>query len=256
MHKNKTTNCTSCLSIFSLIILFIFLNGEQLFAQEKNEIDEKRKTIINIKDTLVKLSSHVYAILSDGEAGNIAIYENPDGLVLVDDQWVELLPKIKKLLATISNRPVKYVLNTHFHYDHSDGNKIQTRIKKNKMTAIETLTTQQVAERFNELAQQEKWFEIQEELFADIVKSIDPSNSPYFKNAEGKDNVRKKGEDFVKRIEAAHKRHSTEPIIAGNHFAVGRQVDITVQGFGRIQINQIMLYEVKDGEIISEQFFY
>ncbi len=121
MDKNKTTNCTRCLSIFSLIMLFIFSNGEQLFAQEKNEIDEKRKTIINIKDTLVKLSSHVYAILSDGEAGNIAIYENPDGLILVDDQWVELLPKVKKLLATINNKPVKYVLNTHFHYDHSDG---------------------------------------------------------------------------------------------------------------------------------------
>ena len=67
---------------------------------------------------------HVYAIISDGEAGNIAIYENPDGLVLVDDQWIELLPKVKKLLATISNKPVKYVLNTHFHYDHSDGNKV------------------------------------------------------------------------------------------------------------------------------------
>jgi len=43
-------------------MLFIFSNGEQLFAQEKNEIDEKRKTIINIKDTLVKLSSHVYPL--------------------------------------------------------------------------------------------------------------------------------------------------------------------------------------------------
>ena len=124
MRKNKSTNCPSCLTLFSLFILFIFLNGEQLFAQDKNEIDEKRKTIINIKDTLVKLSSHVYAILSNGEAGNIAIYENPDGLVLVDDQWVELLPKVKKLLVTISNKPVKYVLNTHFHYDHSDGNKV------------------------------------------------------------------------------------------------------------------------------------
>jgi hypothetical protein len=125
-----------------------------------------------------------------------------------------------------------------------------------KMTTTETLTTKKVAARFNELAKQEKWFEIQDELFADNVKSIDPSNSPYFGYAEGKAAVRKKGEDFVKRIEAAHRRHTTEPIIAGNHFAVGREVDITVQGYGRIQINEIMLYEVKDGEIISEQFFY
>ena len=121
MHQNKTNNCLSFPGIFLLIILSIF-STKQLLAQEKNEIDEKRKTIANIKNTLVKLSSHVYAILSDGEAGNIAIYENRDGLVLVDDQWIELLPKVKKLLATISDKPVKYVLNTHFHYDHSDGN--------------------------------------------------------------------------------------------------------------------------------------
>ena len=124
------------------------------------------------------------------------------------------------------------------------------------MTTTETLTTKEVAARFNELAKQEKWFEIQDELFADNVKSIDPPGSPYFGYAEGKAAVRKKGEDFVKRIEAAHRRHTTEPIIAGNHFAVGREVDITVQGYGRIQINEIMLYEVKDGAIISEQFFY
>lgn len=123
-------------------------------------------------------------------------------------------------------------------------------------TDTTTLTTQEVAERFNELAKQEKWFEIQDKLFADNVRSIDPPNSPYFGYAEGKAAVRKKGEDFVKRIEAAHRRYTTEPVIGGNHFAVGREVDITVQGYGRIQINEIMLYEVKDGEIISEQFFY
>ena len=125
------------------------------------------------------------------------------------------------------------------------------------MTASKTaMTTQQVAARFNELARQEKWFEIQDEFFADNVKSIDPRHSPYFGYAEGKSAVRQKGEDFVKRIEAVHRAYTSEPIVGGDHFAVGRETDITVQGFGRIQINQIMLYEVKDGQIISEQFFY
>jgi SnoaL-like protein len=118
------------------------------------------------------------------------------------------------------------------------------------------MTTQQVAARFNELAQQEKWFEIQAELFAEDVRSVDPPGSPYFKFAEGKSNVRKKGEDWVKRIQAAHGRHTTEPIVAGNHFAVGRKVDITVEGLDRIKIDEIMLYEVRDGQIVLEQFFY
>ena len=123
-------------------------------------------------------------------------------------------------------------------------------------TSSMVLTTQMVASRFDELAQQEKWFEIQDELFSDDVKSIDPPDSPYFGYAEGKATVRKKGEDFVKRITAAHRRFTTAPIVAGNHFAVGREVDITVEGLGRIQINELMVYEVKNGQIISEQFIY
>jgi hypothetical protein len=123
-------------------------------------------------------------------------------------------------------------------------------------TNIAEITTKEVAARFNELAMQEKWFEIQDELFAENVRSIEPPDSPWFKDAEGKSIVRKKGEDWVKRIEAAHSRHTTAPIVAGNHFVVGRQVDITVNGLGRIQINELMLYEVKDGQIVLEQFFY
>ena len=123
-------------------------------------------------------------------------------------------------------------------------------------SARKAWTTHEVAARFNELAQQEKWFEIQDEFFADNVKSIEPANSLYFKNAEGKANTRKKGEDFVKGIQEVHRALTTAPVVGGNYFAVGREMDITVQGFGRIQMNQVMLYEVKEGQIVSEQFFY
>ena len=68
------------------------------------------------------------------------------------------------------------------------------------------MTTQDVAARFSQLARQEKWFEIQDELFAENVRSIDPPNSPYFGYAEGKAAVRKKGEEFVKNIREAHRR--------------------------------------------------
>lgn len=117
-------------------------------------------------------------------------------------------------------------------------------------------TTHEVAARFHELAQQEQWFQIQEEFFTDDVKSIEPAGSPYMPNAEGKASVREKADDFVKRIEAAHQLYTSEPLVAGKHFAVRRKKDLTVQGLGRIQIDQIMLYEVREGKIISEQFFY
>lgn len=117
-------------------------------------------------------------------------------------------------------------------------------------------TTQEIAARFHELAQQEKWFEIQEELFADDVRSIEPAQSPYLKNAEGKNAVRKKGEHWISRIEQAHHLHTTHPVVSGNHFAVGRTTDLTVKDLGNVKIDELMVYEVKDGRIILEQFFY
>lgn len=125
------------------------------------------------------------------------------------------------------------------------------------MTTKNTLlTTAEVAARFNELAREEKWFEIQDELFADNVRSVEPAGSPYLKNAEGKAAVRKKGEDFVGKIREGHHFHTTAPVVGGNHFSVGRSQHVTVEGLGKVVIDQIMLYEVKDGKIVLEQFFY
>lgn len=125
-----------------------------------------------------------------------------------------------------------------------------------KPVEVKPLTTQQVADRFHELAQQEKWFEIQDEFFSDDIKSIDPSNSPYMGYAEGREAVRKKGEEFVSRIEAVHSLSTGVPIVAAHYFAVTRDKDLTVKPHGRIRIHQVMLYEVKNGKIVSEQFFY
>ncbi len=123
-------------------------------------------------------------------------------------------------------------------------------------TQEKVLTTQEIADRYHVLAQQEKWFEIQDEFFSENVKSIDPPDSPYMGYAEGKSAVRKKGEEFVARIEIFHGASTTAPLVCGNHFAVGREIDITVRPHGRIQMNEIMLYEVREGMIVSEQFFY
>lgn len=124
------------------------------------------------------------------------------------------------------------------------------------MTRGKILSTLEVAARFDELAQQEKWFDIQDELFADNVKSIEPPSSLYLTNVQGKAPVRKKAEDFVKQVTELHSASTTHPVIAGNHFAVGRNLDITTSNFGRIHMDEVMLYEVKDGKIVLEQFFY
>lgn len=122
------------------------------------------------------------------------------------------------------------------------------------------LTTQEVANRYHELAKQGKWFEIQDELFADDVKSIEPDDASvryrYLKSAEGKANVRRKAEEWVGRVENVYSQYFSAPVVGGNHFALAWGIDADVAGLGRRKIDEIMLYEVKDGQIVREQFFY
>lgn len=72
-----------------------------------------------------KLADDVYVLQSSGiqaGMGNIGVFAGDDGIVLVDSQLVELGPKIEAALKTISDKPVKYVINTHWHGDHTGGN--------------------------------------------------------------------------------------------------------------------------------------
>lgn len=141
-------------------------------------------------------------------------------------------------------------------YIHHSLYNLLTKGKGQPNSSKVGFATYEVAAQFNVLAQQERWFEIQDMFFAEDVKSIEPPDSPWLKNAEGKASVRKKGEAWVKRIEQVHKARTSEPVVGGNHFAVGREMDITVQGIGRIELNELMVYEVRGGKIVSEQFFY
>jgi hypothetical protein len=128
------------------------------------------------------------------------------------------------------------------------------------MKTTTVMTTQDVANRYYELANQGKWFEIQDELFADDVKSIEPADAPsryrYLHSAEGKANVRKKAEEWVSRVETLHNLYFTEPVVAGNHFSLAWGVDADVSELGRKTIDEIIVYEVNDGQIVLEQFFY
>jgi hypothetical protein len=117
-------------------------------------------------------------------------------------------------------------------------------------------STQAVANRFNELAQQEKWFEIQDELFGDDVTSTEPAHASLLPDVAGKKAVREKGETWVSKITAFHGGSTSAPLVAGDHFVVTRRAAIDVKEIGRLDVDQLMVYRVKNGQIISEQFFY
>lgn len=57
-----------------------------------------------------------------GQGGNIGVSHGPDGTVLIDDQFAPLTPKIQAAVAALGATPVKFLINTHWHYDHTGGN--------------------------------------------------------------------------------------------------------------------------------------
>jgi glyoxylase-like metal-dependent hydrolase (beta-lactamase superfamily II) len=57
-----------------------------------------------------------------GAGGNMALLTGDDGAVLVDDQFAPLAPKIRAAIARLTDRPVRFVINTHWHSDHTGGN--------------------------------------------------------------------------------------------------------------------------------------
>ena len=67
-----------------------------------------------------KLSASTYMLT--GAGGNLGVSAGEDGVFVVDDQFAPVTPKIQAAIATITKQPVRFVLNTHWHFDHTGGN--------------------------------------------------------------------------------------------------------------------------------------
>ncbi len=98
---------SSLLLCAAALFLFVFVAaGQQDFSK------------VEIKAT--KVAGNIYML--EGSGGNIGVCAGDDGIVIVDDQYAPLANKIKEALKGISDKPLKFVINTHFHGDHTGGN--------------------------------------------------------------------------------------------------------------------------------------
>ena len=91
-------------------IMIICLCAMRTSAQDFSKVEIK----------VTKVAGNVYML--EGSGGNIGVSVGPDGILIVDDQFAPLADKIKAALKTLGEGKLKFVLNTHYHGDHTGGN--------------------------------------------------------------------------------------------------------------------------------------
>ncbi len=96
--------------IIILSLALSYLGAVPALAQDYSKVE--------IKST--KVAGNVYML--EGAGGNIGVSVGPDGLLIVDDQFAPLADKIKAALRNLGEGKLKFVLNTHWHGDHTGGN--------------------------------------------------------------------------------------------------------------------------------------
>lgn len=97
-----------------------WLAPRQLFAESENIVLTARKRAETATITTQALRGNVSALIGSG--GNIAVLTGPDGKLIIDSGYSTSRAKITEALAKLSADPIKQLVNTHWHFDHCDGN--------------------------------------------------------------------------------------------------------------------------------------
>ena len=126
---------------------------------------------------------------------------------------------------------------------------------KESFNSIFKMNITEVAQRLVSLSKTGAWEQAQNELFHPDAVSIEPDNLPN-PSVKGLENIKKKAETWASMVEATHGGEVSEPLIADDFFSVRMSYDVTFKDRGRVQESEICVYHVKDGKIVSEQFFY
>ena len=118
------------------------------------------------------------------------------------------------------------------------------------------MTTQEIAARLVELGRQGAFEKAHQELYAQDAVSIEPHGTPEFdKETKGMTAITEKGQRWNAMVVDTHSLKFSDPVIAANSFACTLEMDLTMKEGGRMQMNELCVYTVKDGKITSEQFF-
>jgi len=118
------------------------------------------------------------------------------------------------------------------------------------------MTVQEIANRLVELCREGNWQACYDELYSPEARSIEPEGTPD-REIKGIEAFKAKGEKWNSMVKEFHSSEIGEPVVAGNHFALPWKSNLTFNGApGPVNMDEICVYEVQDGKIVKEQFFY
>lgn len=117
------------------------------------------------------------------------------------------------------------------------------------------MSTQEVANKWAEMCNQGQFLECVDVLYAENIISREMIGTPD-DVVSGKQNIIEKSQKWLDSVQEFHGGNVSEPVIAQNHFTSIMNFDVTFKESGRQKMEEVCVFEVKDGEIINEQFFY
>lgn len=118
------------------------------------------------------------------------------------------------------------------------------------------MTTEQIAQRLVDYCRKGDFETAQKELFAEDAVSTEPYATPDFpKEEKGLANILEKGRKFSSMIGEMHEITLRDLVVTGNVIAFVMGMDATMKGKERGKWEELCVYVVKDGKIVSEQFF-
>lgn len=117
------------------------------------------------------------------------------------------------------------------------------------------MNTQEVANKLVQLCREGKNEEAINELYHDSIVSREPQGS-HMELTEGKKAVLGKTQEWLDSVEEIHSSTISDPVVGDNFFSCVMDIDATYKKHGRMPMSEVCVYEVNDGKIVSDQFFY
>jgi len=119
MSRRRFLASTSLASVVGLLAPHALFAGTEV-ASAPGLVEKARNAAASATITVQRLRGNISVLM--GAGGNIAVLPGCDGKLLVDAGFAGARPRIADALASISSDPIKHLINSHWHFDHTDGN--------------------------------------------------------------------------------------------------------------------------------------